>query len=85
MRIGYCKGGREVKVGRTSIVQKLDAFCGTFSIGYRPHARWAYIRICGPLGVFNISCTALTACSTSANWAIATLEGMTGARRSVAE
>ena len=34
--------------------------------------------------MFRISCTALTACSTSGNWAIATLVGSSGVRRSVA-
>lgn len=40
--------------------------------------------MCGPQGVLRISWTALTACLTSGNCAIATFVGTRGARRSVA-
>ena len=42
------------------------------------------LRTCEPSGVFRISCTALTACPTSGNCAMATRVGTTGVSFNVA-
>lgn len=80
MRVGGRHEGRH-----TFVVEQLDAFCSmersrasSLTIVVR------HSRRCGPFGLFNISCTAFTACSTSGNCAMATFVGTTGAKRSVA-